>query len=262
MILRFIEGIGDKTIKMGSNFFEVIEFISLCFIHMLNPKSYNPAMRMVLTKQIYFTAVGILPIFIMMAIFFGSIIIGVVIVLATTYNLEDNIGSIIIAFVVDEFSPFFTALLISLRSGTAINTEIAVMNVNKELNTLRRYKIDLIDYLFLPRIIAGIISVTSLSTLFAIIMLSSGYIFTLFYMDMDLYTYKNLLLASIELKDIVVLISKGIAFGFVIMLIPIYSGLKAGSSYTAIPISVLNGMIKLFIAIFLIEVLSLLLQSI
>jgi len=50
------------------------------------------------------------------------------------------------------------------------------------------------------------------------------------------------------------------AFGFVVMLIPIYSGLKATSAYTAIPISVLNGMVKLFIALFFIEVLSLLLQ--
>jgi len=261
VILRFVESIGDKTINMVVEFLEATKFIFLCITHMLTPSSYNPAMRMVLTKQIYFTSVGILPLFSMMAMFFGSIIIGIVIVLATQYNLEDNIGSIIINFVMDEFSPFFTALLISLRSGTAINTEIAVMNVNKELNTLRKYKIDLIDYLFLPRIISGMISVTSLSIVFAIIMLSSGYIFTLFYMNMDLHTYKNLLLGAVEIKDVVVLVLKGLAFGFVITLIPIYSGLKTTHSYTAIPISVLNGMVKLFIAIFLIEVLSLVIQS-
>ena len=135
------------------------------------------------------------------------------------------------------------------------------MNVNKELNTLREYKIDLIDYLFLPRIISGMISVTSLSIVFAIIMLSSGYLFTLFYMNMDLHSYTNLLIGAVEVKDVVVLVLKGIAFGFVITVIPIYSGLKTTKSYTAIPISVLNGMVKLFIAIFLIEVLSLVLQS-
>ncbi len=262
MVLRFIEGVGDKTINMLLEFFEAVKFIFLCITHMLIPASYNPAMRMVLTKQIYFTSVGILPLFSMMAMFFGSIIIGIVIVLATQYNLEKSIGSIIINFVLDEFSPFFTALLISLRSGTAINTEIAVMNVNKELNTLKEYNIDLIDYLFLPRIISGMISVTSLSIVFAIIMLSSGYVFTLFYMNMDLHTYQNLLLGAVEIKDIAVLILKGLAFGFVITLIPIYSGLKTTHSYTAIPISVLNGMVKLFIAIFLIEVLSLVIQSI
>ena len=224
---------------------------------MLNPSSYNPAMRVVLTKQIYFTAIQIIPLFIIMAVFFGSIIIGVVILLAAEYKLQGEIGSIIITFAVDEFSPFFTALLISLRSGTAINTEIAVMKVNNELNTLNKYKINLINYLFLPRIIGGVVSVVSLSILFAFIMLGSGYVITLFYMNMDFHTYKYLLINAIEVKDVLTLLFKSIAFGFVVILIPIYSGLKTTKSYTAIPISVLNGMVKLFVAIFLIEVISL-----
>jgi len=260
MILSFLEKTGAKTIDAIASLYEALKFAFICFFHMLNPRSYNPAMRALLIKQTYFTAIGIIPLFVMMAMFFGSIIVGVVIVLATEYGLGANIGSILIIFVVDEFSPFFTALLISLRSSTAVNTEIAVMKVNKELNTLSEYKINLIDYLFLPRIIGGIISVTSLSTLFAIIMLSSGYLFTLFYMNMDLHTYKKLLVDAISLKDIMILLLKSIAFGFVTMLIPIYSGLKTADAYTAIPISVLNGMVKVFIAIFSIEVLSLLTQ--
>ena len=260
MVLRIIEGIGDKIISMIFSLYEALRFTSLCIFHMVQPRSYNPAMRMVLTKQIYFTTVQVIPIFIAMAMFFGSIIIGFVIALAAQYSLQEKIGSIIITFVIDEFSPFFTALLISLRSGTAVNTEIAVMNVNKELNTLQMYNIDLIDYLFLPRIISGMISAVSLSILFAVIMLSSGYLFTLFYMNMDFHTYKYILISAIEFEDLVILLVKSMAFGFVVMLIPIYSGLKATSAYTAIPISVLNGMVKLFIALFFIEVLSLLLQ--
>lgn len=77
---------------------------------------------------------------------------------------------------------------------------------------------------------------------------------------MDLHTYKKLLIDAISLKDIMTLLIKSIAFGFVTMLIPIYSGLKTANAYTAIPISVLNGMVKVFIAIFFIEVLSLLTQ--
>ncbi|MBU0631012.1 ABC transporter permease [bacterium] len=260
MITNFIENIGNSAIRAGSSFYEAIKFAVICIVHMLHPKSYNPAMIMVLTKQIYFTAVQIIPFFTFLAFLFGSIIIGFVVSLAFEYSLQDQIGSIIINFTLDEFAPFFTALLISLRSSTAVNTEIAVMKVNHELSTLEHFKIDLIDYLFIPRIFAGMISVTSLSLIFAIIMLSSGYIFTLFYMGMDLNSYVKMLISSIEVKDLSVLVLKSAAFGFVIMLIPIYSGLKTMQSYSAIPISVLNGMVKLFIAIFAIEVLSLLLQ--
>ena len=261
MIIGFIENVGNIAIKSGLSVYEAVKFTLICIVHMLRPKSYNPAMMMVLTKQIYFTAVQIIPFFTFLAFLFGSIIIGVVVSLAFEYSLQDRIGSIIINFTLDEFSPFFTALLISLRSSTAVNTEIAVMKVNNELRTLEHFKIDLIDYLFIPRIFAGILSVTSLSLIFAIIMLISGYVFTLFYMGMDLSSYIKMLISSIEVKDLAVLVAKSVAFGFVIMLIPIYSGLKTMPSFSAIPISVLNGMVKLFIAIFAIEVLSLLLES-
>lgn len=260
MIIKLVQSIGEKAIEFIFSVYKAFRFTFICLVHMLLPSSYNPAMRMVLTKQIYFTAVEIVPLFIFMAIFFGSVTIGVVIMLATDYNLQNDIGSILITFAIDEFAPFFTALLISIRSSTAINTEIAVMRVNRELNTLKEYKIDLIDYLFLPRILSGILSITSLSILFAIIMLSSGYIFTLFYLHMDFHTYRYMLINAIEVKDLIILLSKGIAFGFVSMVIPIYCGLKTADSNTAISISVLKGMVKLFIAIFFIEVFSLILQ--
>mgnify|MGYP006307672007 CR=1 FL=1 len=93
-------------------------------------------------------------------------------------------------------------------------------------------------------------------------MLIAGYLFTLFYMNMDFHTYKHILIGAIDFEDLAVLILKAIAFGFVIMIIPIYSGLKTQKSFRAIPISVLNGMVKVFIAIFFVEVLSLLIQSI
>lgn len=261
MILAFIEQIGETALKFFSSIYEAIKFSVICIVHMLLPSSYNPAMRMVITRQIYFTAVQIIPFFTFLAFLFGSVIIGFVVALAFDYSLQNQIGSILIHFTLDEFAPFFTALMISLRSSTAVNTEIAVMKVNNELRTLEHFNIDLIDYLFIPRIFAGMISVTSLSLIFAIIMLASGYIFTLFYMGMDLDAYIKMLISAIEVKDLAVLLLKSLAFGFVIMLIPIYSGLKTMQNYSAIPISVLNGMMKLFIAIFAIEVLSLLLQS-
>jgi len=261
-MFQLIDTIGAAVLTFFQSISEALKFTLICLAHMLHPKSYNPAMFMVLIKQIYFTTIGIIPLFVLMAALFGSIIIGVVITLTTQYHLEGNIGPILITFVMDEFAPFFTALLISLRSSAAVNTEIAVMSVNHELDTLKAYKINLIDYLFIPRIISGVISVTTLSLLFALIMLSSGYAFVLWYIDMNLSDYIHLLITAISFKDFEVLLLKTIAFGFVTMLIPIYSGLKAQKSYTSIPIAVLNGMVKLFIALFFIEVVSLLIQFI
>lgn len=262
MIVKTVENIGAKTISALQSIIGILSFTVLCIVGIFLPGSYNAAMRSVLIKQIYFTTVEILPLFIVMSLLFGTVVIGVVVALAVEYGLQEEIGTIIIKFVVDEFAPFFTALLISLRSSAAVNTEIAVMKVNKELSTLEKYGIDLVSYLFIPRIISGVVSLISLTSLFALIMLFAGYVFVVFYMHFDLYSYKMLLLNAIEPKDLGLLFFKAAAFGFVTMLIPIYSGLQAFESYTAIPISVLKGMMRLFISLFVIEVLLLLVQFI
>jgi phospholipid/cholesterol/gamma-HCH transport system permease protein len=261
MVLAWIDTIGAKTIQNSLRAFDIFRFAWNILRHLVRPSSYNPAMRSIIVKQIYFTAVEIIPLFMVIAVVFGSVIIGVVIAFAAKYNLQEHMGSIIITFVMNEFAPFFTALLIALRSGTAINTEIAVMHVNNELNALKAYGIDIIDYLFLPRIIGGMMSITLLSLMFAIIMIASGYLFTLFYMDMHLATYKILLIDAVGGVDILIQIGKSLLFGFVTITIPLYSGLKTGTSYTAIPISVLRGMVRLFLTLFFIEVISLQLQS-
>jgi len=261
MVFGWVDALGAKSIQGFVRIFDIVRFTWKIFTHLLSPSSYNPAMRSIIVKQIYYTAVELLPLFMVIAVVFGSVIIGVVIAFAAKYALQEHIGSIIITFVMNEFAPFFTALFIALRSGAAINTEIAVMKVNNELNTLKVYGIDIIDYLFLPRIIGGMMSITLLSSMFALIMVASGYLFTLIYLDMHLHTYKMLLIDAVSGIDIVIQIGKSLLFGFVTISVPLYSGLKTGESYTAIPISVLRGMVRLFLSLFFIEVLSLQLQS-
>ncbi len=256
-----VESVGDKTLYVLYSFYEALHFAALCLAHLISPASYHAGMRAVLVRQIYFTAIQVLPMFMLVGILFGSVIISYVVSLSIDYSLQAEIGTILVAFVMHEFAPFFTVMLIALRSGAAINTEIAVMHVNNELATLKAFNINVINYLFLPRIIGGVVSIILLTALFAVIMFASGYLFSALFMQMDIDLYLHTIIQAIGVTDFLVLIGKSTAFGFFATLIPIYSGLKADHAMTDIPISVLNGMVKLFIAIFTIEVLSLLLQS-
>jgi phospholipid/cholesterol/gamma-HCH transport system permease protein len=261
LILSAVESVGGMTFALFYSIYEALHFAVLCLMHLITPRSYHPAMRTVLVRQIYFTAVQILPLFIFIAMFFGTVIIGYVVSLSIDYSLESEIGTILVAFVMHEFAPLFTTMLIALRSATAINTEIAVMHVNDELSTLKAFGINVIDYLFLPRIIGGIVSIILLSALFAVIMFAGGYLFSSFFLHMGVGLYMHTIIQAMEVNDFLILLGKSVAFGFFATLIPIYSGLKSGHATTAIPIAVLSGMVRLFVAIFSIEVLSLLLQS-
>mgnify|MGYP002129161010 FL=1 len=214
-------------------------------------------MREVLLNQLYFTSVQILPLFLIVSILFGSLFIGVVFTLLKELGLTQFIGHILMGLIVTELSPFLTVLLITLRSSAAINTEMAVMKVNQEIKTLEIFRIDIIDYLVMPRIINGIVSIVLLSSLFSIVLLVSGNLFSRMMFGMSSDVYSNLLLNSTDFSDIVIALFKCAVYGFFITLIPIRFGLRASRELTSIPVVVSQGMVNVFAAILMIEVLSL-----
>lgn len=257
-----VEKIGNATLNFLNIYYEALFFAYKCVIKSFNKNSYNSATKEILIKQIYFTSVQILPLLFFIGVVFGVIIIALVVNMSLEYGLKDHIGTLLVHIIINEFAPLITVILVSLRSGSAISTEISVMKVSNELNTLKAFNIDIIEYLFLPRIIAGIISIIMLSSLLSVIMFSSGYIYLLLFLETGLDLYVRELIHAINISDFFILFTKSFLFGFFATLIPIYSGLSSNMSYTGIPIAVLNGMVKLILAIMSIEVISLLIQYI
>jgi phospholipid/cholesterol/gamma-HCH transport system permease protein len=255
--MHFLEYIGRLGIKILSSFGETFFFAGKVLIKIFNRRSYNSAMRTVLLNQIYFTSVQILPVFLIVSIIFGSVLIGIVFQLLKQLGLTEFFGNVLMGLIVTELSPFFTVLLITLRSSSAISTEMAVMKVNREIKTLETFRIDVINYLLLPRIINGVVSLVLLNSLFSIVLLVSGIIFSSLIFGMSMDVYSNILLNSANFSDIIIALVKCAVFGFFITLIPIRFGLKASQELTSIPVAVSNGMVNVFAAILIIEVLSL-----
>ncbi|MDI6776097.1 MAG: ABC transporter permease [Syntrophales bacterium] len=261
-MIAAIERLGDASLNTTRSLRDTISFAMRVILRMFDRKTYNSAMKMVLIDQIYFTSVQILPLFITASVIFGSLLTGIVFKVIKDLGLVEYLGRILMGFVVTEMSPFITVMLIALRSSSAINTEVAVMKVNKELKTLEVFNIDVINYLFLPRIINGMISLILLSSLFSIVVLTSGLLFSRIILGMSLDAYTRVLLTSVDFSDIIILILKCATFGFFITLLPIRCGMTASNELTSIPVSVLNGMVKVFISIVIIEVLTLIARSI
>ena len=261
-MIEWIIRIGKTTLQFSRSFCETLDFSRRLLWNVFHRRAYNSATCSVLLSQIYFTSVEILPLFITVSIILGSLIMGIVLQTLKTLGLTQYLGNILIGFAVNELSPFVTVLLIALRSGSAINTEIAVMKVNRELDTLRAFRIDPVNYLFLPRILNGVISLVLLTGLFSTVLVISGGLFSRIIFGMGLNIYSHLLVSSIHLSDVLILLFKCATFGFFITLIPIVSGMRASYQLTSIPIAVLHGMIRVFLAIIFIEVLTLIARSI
>jgi phospholipid/cholesterol/gamma-HCH transport system permease protein len=256
-MVNAIETIGRSALNNFNSVRATLLFAAHIIMSLFNRRTYNSATRMVFINQFYFTSVQILPLFLLVAVIFGSMVNGIAFQVIKNLGLTDYLGRLLMGFVVIEIAPFVTVLLIALRSSSAINAEIAVMKVNRELNTLDMFNINIIDYLFVPRILTGILSMVLLSSLFSMVVLAIGLLVSSVIFGTSVDDYVALLLQSASLKDIIIVLIKCATFGFFITLIPISRGLNASEEeLTSIPVAVLNGMVRVFMAIMVIEVLS------
>jgi len=256
-MINAIESIGLSTRNNLLSLRSTLSLAARIIIRLFDRRTYNSASRMVFINQFYFTSVQILPLFLFVAVIFGSMVNGMAFQVIKNLGLTDYLGRLLMGFVVTEISPFITVLLIALRSSSAINAEIAVMKVNRELNTLETFNIDVIDYLFAPRVLTGVLSMVLLSSLFSMMVLAIGLFVSSAIFGTSVDDYINILLQSASLPDLIIVLIKCATFGFFITLIPISRGLNASQEeLTSIPVAVLNGMVMVFLAIVVIEVLS------
>ncbi|HVY07016.1 MAG TPA: ABC transporter permease [Burkholderiales bacterium] len=249
------QGFSDRLIAWG----RVFRFASDAFIGMLSPSTYNKATRQVVQKQIYFTAWEILPGFGVFCALFSLLIIEITGATARRYGLYEYALELIVRILILEILPLMTALFVALRTGAAINTEVALMNIQNELDALRRIGIDPMRLELLPRVVGGTISVLALTAVNVVVALWLTYLMLIEFHPWTLTDgdYTRMIGKVLDLPALLVLWGKTFAFGFAVTVIPISEGLNTPRKLFHAPIAVLRGMVRLFFSLMVIEAVSL-----
>jgi phospholipid/cholesterol/gamma-HCH transport system permease protein len=262
LLAASIESLGAKLSGWFTVGYGTFAFLTRASLLLLDRTTWNHATFDVVVKQIYFTAVQILHVFLGYSLIISWLIISIILSTARDFGLTEFASEMTIRVLVLELLPFLTALFIALRSGSAINTEVALMQVNNELDALAHCKVPPMQFEFLPRLIGGVISVVSLSALAGLSALLLAYL-TIYGVSMAGFEPFTQTIAKIfDFRIMAGLIVKCALFGLAVTLIPVTAGLETPRKLFMVPVSVLRGMMRVFFAIVAIEVVSLALKYI
>lgn len=261
-VVASIESLGAKVMGWFTVGYGIFAFLAKAALLLADRTTWNRATFDVVVKQVYFTAVQILPVFLGYALVISWLIITIILSTARDFGLTAFASEMTIRVLVLELLPFLTALFIALRSGSAINTEVALMQVNNELDALAHCKVPPMQFEFLPRLIGGVISVITLASLAGLLALLLAYlsIYGLGMAGFDPFT--QTLAKVFDFKIVAGLMVKCGLFGLAVTLIPVTAGLETPKKLFMVPVSVLRGMMRVFFAIVAVEVVSLALKYI
>ena len=163
------------------------------------------------------------------------------------------VGMFVSLLLVREEAVIMSGFAIIYMIGSSLASEIATMKVTDQIDAMKVLKVDPIRYLFVPRILSGIIMmplVVIVATLFGIIggavasNLSSGLSYRAFFDSVWFGLY---------VRDMYISIFKAAVFGFVIALISCTSGYYASGGAKGVGDATTKAVVWSFIAIVFID---------
>jgi phospholipid/cholesterol/gamma-HCH transport system permease protein len=223
----------------------------------LSFSAYTARTRSLAMRQVYFAAWQVLPGFTLFAAALSWVVIQITVTLAREYNLAQFALELAFRVVVLELVPLLTALYVALRSGAAIVTEVAVMASNGELDELRSADIDPYEREFVPRIAAAAMSVFALTVVSSFVVIVIAYLVMYGTSPWGFNEYSRTVALVFSPGELGGFLLKCFAFGVVVAVIPIAAGLDATKDPRSVPVAVMGGMVRLFVALAFIELLSL-----
>lgn len=253
---------GAAALALWRTWGGIFRFAAQALSAAVMPAAYNSATRMVVKKQIYFTAWQILVPFTLFAALLSFVLIQIVVTYANQFGLGDMALEISMRVLVLEVLPLVTALFVALRSSSAINTEVALMRIHNEIDALEAAGVDTLRMEFMPRVIGGVVSVLALTAITSVLALVLAYLAVYGFQLWSLPDFNRVMGKVFDPAAMTGIWLKSLAFGLAVTIIPVAEGLATPRMLFMAPISVLRGMVRLFFVLMLIEVASLALKYI
>ncbi len=203
----------------------------------VNPRAGRRLRIRIIVEQIYFTAVEALWIVIPIALLLGSMMI----LQFSGFAAQHDLGKITVALLIREFGPLITALIVILRSATAMTIETGYMKVLHEIEALEMQGIDPLDILSVPRMIGITVSMFCLITIFSIISVLGGYAIAWAVTTLPLQNFLSQIGKALTGLDIAVVALKALFFGVGITVISLHYGLAITKGITEVPVAASRG---------------------
>lgn len=236
--------IGRKAISSFNHILALFALTCRIFALILSrPREGRIFVRRIIIQQLYFTAVQALPVLIPIAMLVGSMAIIQFARLSGQYDF----GRISVLLIVREVGPIITALLVILRSATAVTIEVSYMRVLNELDAIEMIGIDPIQIVCLPRLIGITSAIIGLFVIFDLVSILGGYAIVWMITYIPMGNFLHQIAKAITGTDILVGIIKAVLFGITITVTCLYRGFEMKQRITEVPVATSKSAIECFL---------------
>ncbi len=209
IFLNFLQGTGHLII-----------FINQTITMGIRPPYYS---RQIL-KQIINIGYFSLPVVGLTAMFTGMVLALQSYTGFARFSAEGAVATVVVLSITRELAPVLAGLMVAGRIGAAIAAELGTMRVTEQIDALSTLSTDPLQYLVMPRVIAGIFTLPLLVLVADIIGVFGGYLVSIYKLGFNPGNYLHQTLQYLKAIDVISGLIKASVFGFCISIMGCYHG--------------------------------------
>jgi len=139
-------------------------------------------------------------------------------------GLETRLGAVINMSLVRELGPVLAATMLAGRVGSAMAAELGTMRVTEQIDALISMGTNPVHYLVVPRFLACLLLIPSLTVMADFMGVVGGYFYSTFILDIDQYHYWDNSRRFVGTFDLMSGLIKSLFFGATIALVSCHRG--------------------------------------
>ncbi|MBA2674016.1 ABC transporter permease [Ramlibacter sp.] len=254
---RLIGHTGMAPLRWLAAWVRIVFFGAVMLVRMLTPSSYGPQTRYNLARHAYLDTAPILLWFTVLIALLTLIITRIVVVTAQSYGLSQYALEMVIRVLVIELIPLTAALFVALRCTIPSGAALVEMRRIGHFRTLRRDGLDPIAVEVLPRLMAGVFSCITLAALSCMVAMVLAYYAvygpTTAGIPGYTHTFGRVFTPAVSL----IFMLKTLFFALAVSIIPMASGLNDVEGDGSRESAALQGLVRMFGVLLLLEAVSL-----
>jgi phospholipid/cholesterol/gamma-HCH transport system permease protein len=201
------------------------------------PRHWACAARKAFALQVL--SIGVEPLWFVGAV---AMFVGIsVVVQLTSWTVEvgqsQMLGPLLVAVVARELAPVLIILVVIVRSGSALTTELGVLKIDGEVNALEAQGGDPFLQLVVPRVLGTAVSAFCLTIVFILVAFVSGFLFGAWtgQGSRDVFLFADTVLRAVQPIDVFNILAKSILPALFASASWCIGGLGVSGSVTEIP---------------------------
>ncbi len=219
-MIKILEFAGRPFILMIEEFGKIL----LLFLSTVSWLFRPPFRFHIIFKQMEFVGVGSLPVVLITGAFTGMVL-----AIQTYYGFkmfggESLVGATVALSMTRELGPAITALMVTGRTGSSMAAEIGTMRVTEQIDALYTMSVSPVQYLIMPRVLAGIVMLPILTVTSDFIGILGGYFVGVHVLKINSGIFIARILEFVNIYDVLNGLIKSTFFGLILSLVGCYKG--------------------------------------